>query len=127
VTLAALLLFAVVFVWTPPHFWALALLIRRDYEAAGVPMLPVVRGVTETHRQIELYATLLVAVSILPFAGGLFAVVYFAAALLLGGAFIALTAVLSRRGDNRSALRVYLYSLAYLALLFGAMVVDARL
>jgi heme o synthase len=122
-----LYLFAIVFYWTPPHFWALSLLMKDEYAKAGVPMLPVVRGVAETRRQILLYAILLVAVSVLPFAGGLFDGIYFAAALALGAAFVALALVLQRRADRRSALRVYLYSLAYLALLFGAMVVDVRL
>jgi heme o synthase len=124
---AALYLFAIVFYWTPPHFWALSLLMKEEYERARVPMLPVVRGERETRRQILLYALLLLAVSVLPFAGRLFDVFYLAAALGLGAVFVALTAVLMRRADRRSALRVYLYSLAYLALLFGAMVADSRL
>jgi heme o synthase len=128
---SALYLFAIVFYWTPPHFWALSLLMKDEYARAGVPMLPVVRGEAETRRQIVLYASLLLAVSLLPFAGGMLGGLYFAAALVLGGAFIALTLLLHRRGGGgdgrRYAVRVYLYSLAYLALLFGAMVVDARL
>jgi heme o synthase len=124
---AALYLFAIVFYWTPPHFWALSLLMKEEYERARVPMLPVVRGETETRRQVLLYSLLLVAVSILPFAGRLFGPFYLGAALALGSAFVALTALLLRRADRRSALRVYLFSLAYLALLFGAMVVDVRL
>jgi protoheme IX farnesyltransferase len=128
---SALYLFAIVFYWTPPHFWALSLLMRDEYAKAGVPMLPVVRGAAETRRQILLYAILLVAVSVLPFAGRLFDGLYFAAALGLGAAFVALTFLLWRRGESRSgrrwALRVYLYSLAYLALLFSAMVADVRL
>ena len=127
---AALYLFAIVFYWTPPHFWALSLLMKDDYAKAGVPMMPVVRGEEETRRQILLYAILLVAVSVLPFAGRLFDVLYLVSALALGCAFVALALVLSRRSgptSRRPALRVYLYSLAYLALLFGAMVADARL
>jgi heme o synthase len=128
---SALYLFAIVFYWTPPHFWALSLLMKDEYARAGVPMLPVVRGEPETRRQVLLYAILLVAVSLLPFAGGLFGGVYLAAALVLGLAFVALALVLHRRGDRlegrRWALRVYLYSLAYLALLFGVMVADVRL
>jgi heme o synthase len=124
---SALYLFAIVFYWTPPHFWALSLLMKDEYARAGVPMLPVVRGEGETRRQILLYAILLVAVSLLPFAGRLFDGFYLAAALALGSAFVALAVILFRRADRRSALRVYLFSLAYLALLFGAMVVDARL
>jgi protoheme IX farnesyltransferase len=101
--------------------------MRDEYARAGVPMLPVVRGEAETRRQILLYAILLLAVSLLPFAGGLFGGAYAVAALALGTAFVALAVLLHRRADRRSALRVYLYSLAYLALLFGAMVVDVKL
>ena len=128
---SALYLFAIVFYWTPPHFWALSLLMRDDYAKAGIPMLPVVRGEAETRRQILLYTILLLAVSLLPFAGRLFDWLYLAAALLLGGAFVGMALILHRRGDRpggrRIALRVYLFSLAYLALLFGAMVLDVRL
>jgi heme o synthase len=124
---SAFYLFAIVFYWTPPHFWALSLLMKDDYARAGVPMLPVVRGEGETRRQILLYTGLLVGVSALPFASGLFGGFYMGAALLLGGTFAALTLALEQRADRRSALRVYLYSLAYLALLFGAMVVDVRI
>jgi protoheme IX farnesyltransferase len=101
--------------------------MRDEYAKAGVPMLPVVRGEQETRRQVLLYSILLVAVSVLPFAGRLFDGLYLAAALGLGGAFVVLTVLLLRRADRRSALRVYLYSLAYLALLFSAMVADVRL
>ena len=123
---SALYLFAIVFYWTPPHFWALSLLMKDDYERAGVPMLPVVRGETETRRQILLYSVLLVAVTLLPFAGRLLDWAYLLAAVALGGAFLALALRLRRSADRRSALRLYLFSLAYLALLFAAMVVDAR-
>jgi protoheme IX farnesyltransferase len=122
----ALYLFAIVFYWTPPHFWALSLLMKAEYEKVGVPMMPVVRGERETRRQILLYTLLLYAVSQLPFCAGGFGGVYLAASMLLGGAFIAGAVVLYRRADRRSALRLYLYSLAYLALLFAAMVVDVH-
>jgi len=116
---------------TAPHFWALSLLMKDEYAKAGVPMLPVVRGEAETRRQIVLYSILLLAVSVLPFAGRLFDGAYFVAALVLGGVLIGLTTQLWRRGEGpsgrRLALRVYLYSLAYLALLFGAMVADVKL
>jgi heme o synthase len=123
---SALYLFAIVFYWTPPHFWALSLLMKDEYAKAGVPMLPVVRGEEETRFQIVLYTVLLFAVTILPFAGQLFGAVYFIAAVLLGVGFTWLSVVLLRRRDRRSALRVYLSSLAYLALLFAAMVVDVH-
>ncbi|MBA2429291.1 MAG: protoheme IX farnesyltransferase [Solirubrobacterales bacterium] len=122
----ALYLFAIVFYWTPPHFWALSLLMKDEYAKAGVPMLPVVRGEVETRRQIVLYAGLLVAVSLLPLAGGLFGWVYGAVAVTLGAAFVGLTVILRRRAERRCALRVYLFSLAYLAILFVAMVIDVR-
>ena len=123
----AVLLFALVFFWTPPHFWALSLLMKDEYARVGVPMLPVVRGERETRRQILLYSVLLYAVSQLPFCAGGFGGVYLAGSLVLGGAFIALAVRLARRADRRSALVVYLFSLAYLALLFVTMVADARL
>src|SRR5215211_3606384 len=127
VELTALYLFAIVFYWTPPHFWALSLLMKDNYARAGVPMLPVVRGERETRRQILLYTVLLYAVSQLPFCAGAFGAGYLAASVALGGAFIAGAIALYRRADRRSALRLYLFSLAYLALLFGAMVLDVRL
>jgi protoheme IX farnesyltransferase len=123
----ALYLFAIVFFWTPPHFWALSLLMKGEYEKVGIPMLPVVRGEAETRRQILLYTLLLYAVTQLPFCAGGFGLVYLAASLGLGAVFIAGAVVLQRRADRRSALRLYLFSLAYLALLFGAMVADAHL
>jgi protoheme IX farnesyltransferase len=123
----ALYLFAIVFFWTPPHFWALALLMKDEYAAVGVPMLPVVRGERETRRQILLYTVLLYAVSQLIFCGDGFGYFYLASSLALGGVFIGLALRLVRRADRRSALVLYLFSLAYLALLFVAMVVDVRL
>jgi heme o synthase len=123
---SALYLFAIVFYWTPPHFWALSLLMKDEYAKAGVPMMPVVRGEEETRFQIVLYTFLLVAVTILPFAGGLFGTVYFISAVVLGGGFIALSVKLFRARERRPALRLYLSSLAYLALLFAAMVVDVH-
>jgi protoheme IX farnesyltransferase len=123
----ALLLFFVVFFWTPPHFWALSLLMKGEYEKVGVPMLPVVRGEAETRRQILLYTVLLYAVTQLPFCAGGFGDIYLVASLLLGLGFIAGAVRLYRRADRRSALQLYLFSLAYLALLFCAMVADAKL
>src|SRR5262249_57809824 len=112
---------------TPPHFWALSLLMKGEYEKVGVPMLPVVRGEAETRRQILLYSVLLYAVTQLPFCAGGFGGIYLAASLVLGALFMAGAYVLYRRADRRSALRLYLFSLAYLALLFGAMVADVKL
>jgi protoheme IX farnesyltransferase len=123
----ALYLFAIVFFWTPPHFWALSLLMKDEYARVGVPMLPVVRGEAETRRQILLYSVLLYGVTQLPFSGGGFGWIYLIASLVLNALFIAGAVRLYRSKDRRSALRLYLFSLAYLALLFGSMVVDARL
>ncbi|HXA54331.1 MAG TPA: heme o synthase, partial [Solirubrobacteraceae bacterium] len=127
VSATAVLLFFIVFFWTPPHFWALSLLMKGEYEKVGVPMLPVVRGEAETRRQILLYAVLLYAVSQLPFCAGGLGAIYLVASLVLGFGFIAGAVRLYRRADRASALRLYLFSLAYLALLFSAMVLDARL
>jgi protoheme IX farnesyltransferase len=126
-TWPSLVLFAVVFLWTPPHFWALALLIRRNYEAAGVPMLPVVRGERETTRQIVVYTLVLVAATLLPLAWSMFGLVYAVAAVALGGAFLWLALALRRETTPRRAAVLFHYSLAYLALLFVAMAVDPLL
>ncbi len=123
----ALYLFAIVFFWTPPHFWALSLLMKDEYARVGVPMLPVVRGERETRRQVLLYSVLLYGVTQLPFCAGAFGLVYLASSMALGALFIAGAVLLSRRADRRAALRLYLFSLLYLALLFAAMVADARL
>ncbi len=123
----AVLLFFIVFFWTPPHFWALSLLMKDEYARVGVPMLPVVRGEAETRRQILLYTVLLYAVTQLPFCAGGFGTIYLVASMLLGFGFIAGAIRLYRRADRRSALALYLYSLAYLALLFCAMVADIHL
>ena len=123
----AVYLFAIVFYWTPPHFWSLSLLMKDEYAKVGVPMMPVVRGERETRRQIVLYALLLYAVTQLPFCAGGFGGIYLAASILLGLAFVAGAVRLYRRADRRAALHLYLFSLVYLALLFGAMVADAKL
>jgi protoheme IX farnesyltransferase len=121
----ALALFLIVFLWTPPHFWALALLIKRDYAAARIPMLPVVRGDRETTRQIVLYSLVLVAFSVVPFAAGWFSAVYLAAALVLGGAFLWLAVALRRELTPRRSATLFHYSLLYLALLFVAAAVGS--
>ena len=123
----AFYLFAIVFFWTPPHFWALSLLMKDDYERAGIPMLPVVRGEAETRRQILLYTVLLYAVTQLPFCAGGLGVAYLIPSMLLGAGFIFFAVKLLREADRGWALRTYLFSLAYLALLFAAMAVDAQL
>jgi len=123
--IAALLLFAVVFVWTPPHFWALALLIRDNYARAGVPMLPVVRGERATARQIVLYSFGLVAVTLLPWAWGGAGPLYVVCALALGAVFVWLAERLLRETTPRRAMLLFHYSLLYLALLFAALALDA--
>jgi protoheme IX farnesyltransferase len=120
-------MFAIVFYWTPPHFWALSLLMKDEYAKVGVPMMPVVRGERETRRQILLYSILLYAVTQLPFCAGERGGIYLAASMALGLAFVYAAVRLYRLATRRAALQLYLFSLAYLALLFGAMVVDARL
>ncbi len=123
-TLPAVFLFLIVFFWTPPHFWALALLIKRDYAAAGIPMLPVVRGERETVRQIVLYSVVLVGVTTVPFVWGTLGLVYLAAALALGAWFVWLALQLARRTTPRRASLLFHSSLLYLALLFVAAALD---
>ena len=126
VSWTALYLFAIVFYWTPPHFWALSLLMKDEYAEVGIPMLPVVRGEDETRKQILLYTLLLYAVTQLPFCAGGFGVIYLVGSMVLGLAFIAGSWLLYRRADRRTALRLYLFSMLYLALLFATMVVAAK-
>ena len=126
-TLTALALFAIVFVWTPPHFWALALLIKESYAAARVPMLPVVRGEQETTRQIVLYSVALVAVTLVPTALGTLGAAYAVAALGLGAVFVWLALALRREPTRARAGLLFHYSLLYLALLFVAMAIDPLL
>ena len=127
VGLAAWVLFAIVFAWTPPHFWALALKYREDYARAGVPMLPVVRGVAETARQIMLYSIALVAITIGFGPIGGMGALYLTAALLLGAALIFLAWRLVVSNTEQDAMRLFRYSITYLGLLFTAMAVDAVL
>jgi heme o synthase len=122
----AVYLFAIVFYWTPPHFWALSLLMKDEYAKVGVPMLPVVRGERETRKQILLYSLLLYAVTQLPFCAGGFGVIYLVGSMVLGLAFIAGAYLLYRRADRRSAVRLYLFSMLYLALLFATMVLAVK-
>ena len=124
VDLAAWWLFAIIFFWTPPHFWALALLIKKDYARAGVPMLPVVRSEDHTRWQIFLYAVLLLPLTFMLYAIGALGVIYLVSALVLTGIFIWYAVRLLKAATPKWARRTYLYSLLYLALLFGSMVVD---
>jgi protoheme IX farnesyltransferase len=122
----AFYLFAIVFFWTPPHFWALSILMKDDYAAARIPMLPVVAGEDETRRQIMLYTVLLYAVTQLPFCAGGLGVAYLVPSMLLGAGFIGFSYVLLRTKSRKWALRTYLFSLLYLALLFVSMAVAAH-
>jgi protoheme IX farnesyltransferase len=126
-TIPALLLFVIVFVWTPPHFWALAILIKDNYANARVPMLPVVRGDRETARQIVVYSVGLVAVTLIPWAYGSAGLLYLASALGLGAVFLWLAERLRRDVAPRRAAILFHYSLLYLALLFVALALDAVL
>jgi heme o synthase len=123
-TVPALLLFLIVFFWTPPHFWALALLLKDAYARARVPMLPVVEGERETVRQIVLYTLVMIAVTLLPVAWGTLGLLYASAAVVLGVAFLWLAWSLRREVTRPRAALLFHYSLAYLALVFVAAAVD---
>ncbi len=124
ISLPAVVLFAIIFFWTPPHFWALALRYEREYAAADVPMLPVAHGDAETRRQILLYAILLVPVTLLLIPTGAAGALYGMVALVLGGSFVYQAAQLWRQPERRSPMHLFAYSISYLGLLFAAMVVD---
>jgi heme o synthase len=124
--LVALYMFMIVFFWTPPHFWALALRLNADYDRAQVPMLQVVRGRQETERQVFLYSVVLLAITLLPGLRG-FGTFYMVSVLVLGAIFVAMAVMMMRDPGTRWARRTYKYSLLYLALVFGAMVGDALL
>ncbi|MCW5877076.1 MAG: heme o synthase [Anaerolineales bacterium] len=123
----AVFLFLIIFMWTPPHFWALALIKHKDYARAGVPMLPVVRGEAETRRQIWWYSVLLVALTLALPPLGMAGTVYLVSAALLGGLLLLAAWAVLRQGGNKVAWRMYRYSSLYLALLFLALVLDALL
>ena len=124
VEVPALMLIAIIFIWTPPHFWALALKYEKDYRAAGVPMLPVVAGMKATQRQIFLYSLILFAATIAFAPIGRMSVIYLGSAVVLGGLFVWHAARLLRTGTIREAMGLFRYSIVYLALLFGAMALD---
>ena len=124
VSLASLALFAIIFMWTPPHFWALALYRSGDYARAGVPMLPVVAGVRETKRQILIYAVLLIPFVLAPYALGIAGALYAGAALALSIAFVGAAIALWFDATERSARRMFGFSILYLFLLFALLLVD---
>jgi protoheme IX farnesyltransferase len=122
----AIWLFTIIFVWTPPHFWALSLLMQREYAAAGIPMLPIVRGEEETRRQILWYSLAMVALTLVVWTLGFLGAIYVVAAAGLGGLFIWYAVRLWREASALAARRLFLFSMLYLALLFVAMVVDRQ-
>jgi protoheme IX farnesyltransferase len=127
VSIASILLFLIIFFWTPPHFWALALYRCNDYARVGVPMLPVVAGLEKTRQHVLCYTAVLVLVSLLPCALGVAGPVYGLAALALGGGFLAYAIQLWRDRTQRTATRTFRYSILYLFALFSALVVDKAL
>ncbi|HEV3008224.1 MAG TPA: heme o synthase [Burkholderiales bacterium] len=124
VTIEAMLLFLIIFAWTPPHFWSLALYRTEDYARAGVPMLPVTHGKQYTRLQVLLYTLILFAVSLMPYVIRMSGVLYFLAALVLGGVFIAYALRIYLAYSDAVAQKTFRYSIAYLAFLFAALLVD---
>jgi protoheme IX farnesyltransferase len=124
VTIEPLLLFLVIFAWTPPHFWSLALYRTEDYARAGVPMLPVTHGKEYTRLQVLLYTLILFAVSLLPYVVQMAGIAYLAAAAVLGGIFVAYAWRIYRAYSDALAQKTFRYSIVYLALLFAALLVD---
>jgi protoheme IX farnesyltransferase len=120
----ALLLFLIIFVWTPPHFWALAIRRREDYARAGIPMLPVTHGVRMTKLQILLYTILLVAVTLLPFLTNMSGIIYLAGAIALGIGFLRSAILLYRSDSDAQAMKTFGYSILYLSLLFAFLLAD---
>ena len=127
IDLAAIYLFLIIFYWTPPHFWALALLKQRDYGNAGVPMAPLVWGEGETKDQMLWYTLILVPLTLIPVAFGAFGLFYFVSALVLGVMLLAGVIRIRQAQWTKAAWKVYKFSLLYLALLFVAMVIDRRI
>jgi heme o synthase len=123
-TLPAIWLFAIIFYWTPPHFWALSLLIQKDYEKAHIPMLPVVMGENETRRQIFLYSLLLLAVTLVLFGMHAMGYFYLVASLILGGILVYMSIRLLREKTKGWAKTLFWYSNCYLAMIFAVMVLD---
>ena len=123
-SLPAIWLFAIIFFWTPPHFWALSLLIQKDYEKAGIPMLPVVKGEAETRRQILLYSFIVLATTLVLFVMGAMGYIYLVGAVVLGGGLVYLAIRLWREHTKKWARTLFWYSNMYLAAIFAIMVLD---
>jgi protoheme IX farnesyltransferase len=120
----ALLLFLIIFTWTPPHFWALAIARRDDYAKAGIPMLPVTHGIPYTRLQIVLYAILLALSTLLPYLTGMSGFIYLGTALVLNGRFLYYVLALQRGQRPDLPMRTFRYSITYLMLLFAALILD---
>jgi len=123
-SLSAVWMFAIIFFWTPPHFWALSLLISKDYEKAGIPMLPVVKGEAETRRQILLYSVFLLALTLAMFVLGMMGYLYLVGAGLLGAGLVYFAVRLWRERSKKLARTLFWYSNMYLAAIFAIMVLD---
>ncbi|MDD1613948.1 MAG: heme o synthase [Methylococcaceae bacterium] len=120
----ALLLALIIFVWTPPHFWALAIARREEYAKVNIPMLPVTHGPEFTRLQILLYTILLMCVTLLPYLTGMSGLIYLVSAMLLGLAFIYYALLMMRKKDNKTAMKTFVYSIVYITLLFAALLID---
>ncbi|MCQ8104411.1 heme o synthase [Methylomonas sp. SURF-2] len=120
----ALLLVLIIFVWTPPHFWALAIARREEYAKVAIPMLPVTHGVEFTRLQILLYTILLLVTTLLPYLTGMSGLIYLLSALLLGLGFLYYAVQMMRKKDNKTAMRTFGYSIVYLMLIFAALLID---
>jgi protoheme IX farnesyltransferase len=120
----SLLLFLIIFTWTPPHFWALAIARRDDYAKVGIPMLPVTHGIPYTRLQIVLYTILMVLATLLPYLTGMSGFIYLAAALLLDGRFLYYVLALNQGRRPELPIKVFRYSITYLMLLFAALILD---
>lgn len=120
----ALLLVLIIFVWTPPHFWALAIARREEYAKVNIPMLPVTHGPDFTRLQILLYTVLLLIVTLLPYLTGMSGLIYLAAAVPLGLIFIGLSILMMRKKDNKTAMQTFAYSIIYITVLFAVLLLD---
>ena len=124
VSIESIALFALIFIWTPPHFWALALVKNDDYKQAGVPMLPVVAGAAETHKQILIYALILAPTGLAPYALSMTSILYPAFAALMGIIFVGLAVSLYRKPSDAAAWKLFKFSIFYLFILFAALIAD---
>ncbi|MGB1894876.1 MAG: UbiA family prenyltransferase, partial [Candidatus Puniceispirillaceae bacterium] len=124
ISIESIALFALIFVWTPPHFWALALVKNDDYKQAGVPMLPVVAGAAETRKQILIYALILAPTGLAPYALSMTTLLYPAIAAVMGIIFVGLAVSLYRKPSDAAAWKLFKFSIFYLFILFAALIAD---